>query len=140
MDMELVLPLALVLTTTLIGFVLVRRSGSNKTRLTTQLEPLISLIGKSDQDRLVMFSTSFCSRCPSLRNQLLKFTSNHLSFSEVDLTENIALAKQLNVNQTPTTFLVSDSGELLQRFGPRTPRSDFESALSERANYAGRSN
>lgn len=138
--MEFLWAVLLLAATTLVGFAIKSLSSRKTSPKESHLEPLLNLIGVSDRDRLVMFSTTFCSRCPGLRKQLLKLESDSLVFLEVDLTENIALAKALNINQTPTTFLVSSSGELLKRFGSRSSRSDFESAIAERSNYAGHTN
>lgn len=69
------------------------------------------------QATLVQFSTQFCSKCPATARLLRSETSdldgvNHL---EVDLTDNIDVARAFNVLQTPTTLVLDAAGHVRSR-------------------------
>lgn len=57
---------------------------------------------------LIQFSTQFCSKCPStarlLRTETAEFDG--VSHIEVDLTDQIDIARHFNVLQTPTTLVL----------------------------------
>lgn len=74
---------------------------------------------------LVQFSTEFCSSCPGTRRLLGRITADRddLVHVDVDLTHDAGLASRLGILQTPTVFVLDDSGRLVSRIGG-SPRLD----------------
>jgi thiol-disulfide isomerase/thioredoxin len=57
---------------------------------------------------LIQFSTQFCSKCPGTARLLRAETAEFdgVAHIEIDLTDNINIARQFNVLQTPTTLVL----------------------------------
>jgi thiol-disulfide isomerase/thioredoxin len=68
---------------------------------------------------LVQFSTEYCGQCPGVRRTLsqLAYRTGGLEFAEVDITERLDLAAHFSISQTPTVFLLDDSGRVIYRVG-----------------------
>ena len=68
---------------------------------------------------LVQFSTEYCGQCPGVKRTLsqLAYRSGGLAFAEVDITERLDLAAHFSISQTPTVFLLDDSGRVIYRVG-----------------------
>jgi thiol-disulfide isomerase/thioredoxin len=68
---------------------------------------------------LVQFSTEYCGQCPGVKRTLsqLAYRSGGLTFAEVDITERLDLAAHFSISQTPTVFLLDDSGHVIYRVG-----------------------
>ena len=68
---------------------------------------------------LVQFSTEYCGQCPGVKRTLsqLAYRSGGLAFAEVDITERLDLAAHFSISQTPTVFLLDDSGHVIYRVG-----------------------
>lgn len=68
---------------------------------------------------LVQFSTEYCGQCPGVRRTLsqLAYRSGGLAFAEVDITERLDLAAHFSISQTPTVFLLDESGRVIYRVG-----------------------
>jgi len=66
---------------------------------------------------LVMFSTRFCSICPSARAFFEALTGevSGVTFYEVDAEKDLALAKKFGVKSTPTTLVLDASGNVMAR-------------------------
>ena len=66
---------------------------------------------------LVMFSTRFCSICPSARAffEALVGEVPGVSFYEVDAEKDLVLAKKFGVKSTPTTLVLNASGNVMAR-------------------------
>lgn len=70
-----------------------------------------------EQATLVQFSTQFCSKCPATTRLLRSETSDldGVTHLEVDLTDNIDIARAFNVLQTPTTLVLDAEGHVRSR-------------------------
>ena len=68
---------------------------------------------------LVQFSTEYCGQCPGVKRTLsqLAYRTGGLAFAEVDITERLDLAAHFSVSQTPTVFLLDDTGHVIYRVG-----------------------
>jgi thiol-disulfide isomerase/thioredoxin len=71
---------------------------------------------------LVMFSTRFCSICPSARaffesliTEVGDGAGAGVRFYEVDAEKDLALAKRFRVKSTPTTLILNSRGEVAAR-------------------------
>lgn len=81
---------------------------------------------------LVQFSTEMCTRCPQVRRMLNSYTENHdgLTHVEVDLTHRPDLSARYKVLQTPTTFLIDNTGAVRARFHGVPHRHALTEALA----------
>ena len=92
----------------------------------------------ADADRLgshatlVQFSTEMCARCPQVRRMLSSYVedADGLHHLEVDLTHRPDLSARYKVLQTPTTFVVDDSGTVRARFHGVPHRDALTEALA----------
>ena len=68
---------------------------------------------------LVQFSTEYCGQCPGVKRTLsqLAYRTGGLAFAEVDITERLDLAAHFSISQTPTVFLLDDTGHVIYRVG-----------------------
>jgi thioredoxin-like negative regulator of GroEL len=68
---------------------------------------------------LIQFSTQYCGQCPGVRRTLsqLAYRTGGLAFAEVDITERLDVAAHFSISQTPTVFLLNDSGHVIYRVG-----------------------
>jgi len=68
---------------------------------------------------LVQFSTEYCGQCPGVRRALtqLEYRLGGLQFAEVDITDRLDVAAHFNISQTPTVFVLDESGALVYRVG-----------------------
>lgn len=66
---------------------------------------------------LLQFSTQFCSKCPGtarlLKNEVSELAG--VKHIEVDLTNQLDVAKRFNVLQTPTVLVLNGTGEVTAR-------------------------
>lgn len=81
---------------------------------------------------LVQFSTEFCTRCPQVRRLLGEIAKGYAGVGhiEIDLTNRNDLATRYHMLQTPTTFLVDASGNVLSRWGGVPDRRTVNDALA----------
>ncbi len=81
---------------------------------------------------LVQFSTEMCTRCPQVRRMLHSYTEDHdgLTHVEVDLTHRPDLSARYRVLQTPTTFLIDNTGAVRARFHGVPHRHALTEALA----------
>lgn len=130
MDLSLILLLlgGLVVVSTAIGLVLKAAEGRvKKEDGLIRVDPAI--LGEGVElgkiGTLLQFSSEFCTKCPGTRKFLEKVASEHpgVAHLDVDLTHRQDLAQQFNILQTPTTFVLDDSGAIAARIGG-TPRPD----------------
>lgn len=68
---------------------------------------------------LVQFSTEYCGQCPGVKRTLsqMAYRTGGLEFAEVDITERLDLAAHFSISQTPTVFLLNQSGRVVYRVG-----------------------
>ena len=130
MDLSLILLLlgALIVVSTALGFIIKAAEGRVKKQDgLTRIDPAI--LGEGIEfgkiGTLLQFSTEFCTKCPGTRNYLERVATEHpgVNHVEVDLTNRQDLAQQFNILQTPTTFILDDSGAVAARIGG-TPRPE----------------
>ncbi|WP_120005543.1 TlpA family protein disulfide reductase [Nesterenkonia muleiensis] len=129
----LLLVLGIVLVFALVG-VLMRRRANRRRRASPAAPDTAQLLGLSELGStatLVQFSTQFCSRCPGMRRALEELTGRfqHVVLHEVDLTEDLATAKALNILQTPTVLVLDSAGNLAARYAGATDPRALEAEL-----------
>lgn len=128
----LLLVLAVVLVFALVGATMRRRA--NRRRRAVPVPDTPQLLGLSElgsRATLVQFSTQFCSRCPGMRRALEGLASRFEGalFYELDLTEDLATAKALNILQTPTVLILDSAGNLTARYAGATDPRTLEAEL-----------
>lgn len=66
---------------------------------------------------LLQFSAEYCAICPGVSRAFgkLEYRYGNLKHIEVDITNRLDLAAHFNINQTPTTFLLNEKGEIVFR-------------------------
>lgn len=66
---------------------------------------------------LIQFSTQFCSKCPGTARLLSSEAANldGVNHIEIDLTDNIDVARAFNILQTPTTLVLDARGQIRSR-------------------------
>lgn len=66
---------------------------------------------------LVQFSTQFCSRCPGTARLLRNETHglDGVEHIEIDLTDQIEIARRFNILKTPTTLVLDENRHLRAR-------------------------
>lgn len=130
MDLSLILLIVggLVVLSTLMGILVKSLEGRVKTEdgLTRiSIEDLGGDIALGSTGTLVQFSSEFCTKCPGTKKYLSQVASRYVGVEhvEVDLTHRPDIAQRFNILQTPTTFVLDESGALAARIGG-TPRPD----------------
>jgi thiol-disulfide isomerase/thioredoxin len=128
---------ALVTLSTIAGLVLRSREGRLKTSdgLTrVDRSELGERIHFGPNATLLQFSTEFCTKCPGTRSYLAGVAEQNVGVShiDIDITHRQDLAQKFNIMQTPTTFILDDSGAIAGRIGG-APRPD---AVSQALNIA----
>lgn len=124
MDLSLVLLLigGLIVVSTALGFVLKATEGrAKKQDGLTRVDP--GSLGEGIQfgkiGTLLQFSSEFCTKCPGTRKYLSQVASQYpgVTHLDIDLTHRQDLAQQFNILQTPTTFILDESGAIAARIG-----------------------
>lgn len=124
---------ALLLLATIAGIVLRRRDGRRREGGTLRFDPADAATAElGSRATLVQFSTDMCARCPQVRRLLTDYAADHdgLRHLEVDLTHRPDLSARYRVLQTPTTFVVDDSGAVRARFHGVPQRHALTEALA----------
>ncbi len=130
MDLSLILLIlgGLIVVSSVLGFALRASEGRLKREDgLTRIAP--SVLGEDVQlgitGTLLQFSSEFCTKCPGTRRYLEKVAEEYVGVEhvDVDLTHRPDLAQQFNILQTPTTFVLDDSGAVAARIGG-APRPD----------------
>jgi thiol-disulfide isomerase/thioredoxin len=96
----------------------VRSIRSGRSQLVTSGDlGLPSEVMFGEEATLVQFSTQFCSKCPATARLLNQETVelDGVAYVEIDLTDNLEVAKRFNVLQTPTILVLDGSGHLRTR-------------------------
>ncbi|MEY4458014.1 MAG: hypothetical protein RIS25_607 [Actinomycetota bacterium] len=80
---------------------------------------------------LLQFTTEMCGPCAALKPQLAKLAlyRSDIAHREVDALEHLDLASRLNIRSTPTTLIVTDSGEVVGRINGVAPARVFLDAI-----------
>lgn len=124
---------ALLALTVIIGVVVRRRDGRRRTGGALQFDPLDAPAAEwGSRATLVQFSTEMCTRCPQVRRMLSGYAADDggLRHVEVDLTHRPDLSARYRVLQTPTTFVVDDTGAVRARFHGVPQRHALTEALA----------
>jgi len=66
---------------------------------------------------LIKFSASWCQPCKSLAANFKHVDMGDVTLSEIDIDENLELAKQYGVRGVPTMVLVEDGKEIGRKSG-----------------------
>jgi thiol-disulfide isomerase/thioredoxin len=124
MELSLILLLlgGLTVVSTALGLIITAAEGRVKKQDgLTRVDP--STLGDGVQfgtiGTLLQFSSEFCTKCPGTRKYLEQVATDHpgVKHVDVDLTNRQDLAQQFNILQTPTTFILDDSGAIAVRIG-----------------------
>lgn len=66
--------------------------------------------------KIIVFSSSWCSKCGPYKEQLKKIG---IEFDSVDVDENLEMAASYNVRGLPTTVIeTTEGGEVFRTVGP----------------------
>jgi thioredoxin-like negative regulator of GroEL len=116
----------------ILGWVLRRRESRPRTAAVAELEWLDDDV-RGRRATLVLFSTDMCTRCPQVRRMLgtLVDESDDVTVADVDLTHRPELSARLHILQTPTVFVLDDTGAVRSRFAG-VPRKDAVAAELDR--------
>lgn len=134
MDLTLILLLlgGLVVVSTALGLIIKTAEGRvKKEDGLTRIDP--STLGESIEfgkiGTLLQFSSEFCTKCPGTRKFLAQLAAEHpgVNHVDIDLTDRQDLAQQFNILQTPTTFILDESGAIAARIGG-SPRPEAVTA------------
>ncbi len=112
--MEFVLIIGLVAVATIAGFVWKRGQG----RVVKVSGHTISADYRTPgKTMLLQFTTEMCSPCAQLKPRLEKIANfrSDVEFRAIDAVEHLDLANSLGIRSTPTTLVVSPSGEITAR-------------------------
>lgn len=134
MDLSLILLLigGLVVVSTAVGFLVKALEGRvKKADGLTRVDPKIlgENISFGSTGTLLQFSSEFCTKCPGTRKYLSQVAQQFsgVVHVDIDLTHRQDLAQQFNILQTPTTFILDDSGAIAARIGG-SPRPEAVTA------------
>ena len=131
------LVLALVAATTVAGVVWRRRQGTAG-RVRRRAAVVVSPSDVSDgtvafgsRATLLQFSTEFCASCPATRRMLGAVASSSVGVThvDVDLTHRPDLANRYGILQTPTTFILDETGTVVSRIGGSARRDVVQDQL-----------
>jgi thioredoxin-like negative regulator of GroEL len=67
--------------------------------------------------QLIKFSASWCQPCKALSGNFKYVDMKDVEFKEVDIDENIDMAKQYGVRSVPTMVLLEDGKEVGRKSG-----------------------
>lgn len=123
---------ALIVLAVVIGVVQRRLDGRRRSGGELRFDPQDASAELGSRATLVQFSTEMCTRCPQVRRMLHSYTENHdgLTHVEVDLTHRPDLSARYKVLQTPTTFLIDNTGAVRARFHGVPHRHTLTEALA----------
>lgn len=124
---------ALVAFAVVIGAVAKRRDGRRRAGGALRFDAQDAVPAElGSKATLVQFSTEMCARCPQVRRMLRSYAEegDGLRHIEVDLTHRPDLSSRYHVLQTPTTFLVDESGAVRSRFHGVPQRRALTEALA----------
>jgi hypothetical protein len=115
------------------GVVATRRPGRARRVAAGSLDIGGLGIPRGEGATLVLFSTEFCARCPSVKRMLRSVADgwDDLAFAEVDLTHRREVASGLHILQTPTTFILDATGQVRARFGGVVAREALVAELDQ---------
>ena len=80
---------------------------------------------------LVQFSSEFCTKCPATRELLSRIASqlSGVRHIDIDITHQPDIANRFSLMQTPTTFVLDESGFLAARIGGAPSPDQLNHAL-----------
>ena len=132
-----VLVVALIIGATLLGFAWQVRQGRVSRQSPTLRAPEIplELIDTQTRFTLLQFSGPYCSSCAAMRGVLAASATTHngvVAHREIDITDFPELTQRLRINQTPTTLIVTHTGQVISRIhgAARPPVVDQEITLA----------
>jgi len=81
----------------------------------------------------VQFSTPMCAKCPPTRDLLLRVAADdpYVTHIEIDASENLDLARRLDIMRTPTTLLLDSDGVVVSRMNGAPSEAQAREALAE---------
>lgn len=120
---------ALVAVATALG--LIWKSGQGKLRASATHSVIPAEFLTPGTTTLLQFTTEMCGPCAALKPQLQKIAlyRSDITHREVDAVDHIDLASKLNIRSTPTTLIVSDTGEIRGRINGVAPARVFLDAV-----------
>ena len=134
---SLAIVLGLVAVSTTIGLLWRARTGRVRNRADARTVVTADGVGSphpfGSAATLLQFSTEYCAPCRSTALALGELCAERdgVSHVEIDLTERPELAREYNILQTPTTFLLDGSGVVRARIGGAPRRDDLRAALDD---------
>lgn len=106
-----------------------RHSHPDRPRLTAQ--QVGSELGASAT--LVQFTSAFCAPCRATRRILSEVAAMipGVRHVDVDVEENLELARELNIARTPTVLVLDADGVIVRRASGQPRKADVIAALGE---------
>ncbi|MGH4014517.1 MAG: thioredoxin family protein [Pseudonocardiaceae bacterium] len=127
------LVLGTLLVATLFGLLWQSRQGRVRApgRTAALPEPVLHRVDSATAVTLLQLSSPLCGRCPHARAVLgeLADATPGVRHAQIDLGEHPQLADELGVRSTPTTLVLSRSGQELFRVAGVPRRAELLSAL-----------
>ena len=94
----------------------------------------VATLGAQPGERatFVMFSTPLCSKCPGTKALLQRVASEqpHVAQIEIDASERLDLARELNIMRTPTTLVLDSDGVVVARMDGPPSEAQVREALA----------
>ncbi|WP_084039158.1 thioredoxin family protein [Demequina sp. NBRC 110053] len=86
----------------------------------------------------VQFSTPMCSKCPGTARLLRSVADEHLHVThiEIDASERLDLARELNILRTPTTVVLDSDGAIVARMDGAPTAAQAEDALAKASSHS----
>ncbi|MGH3793576.1 MAG: thioredoxin family protein [Pseudonocardiaceae bacterium] len=131
-ELGLWLALGTLLVATLFGLYWHSRQGRVRAPgMTTLPGPVLAQLDDTAAVTLLQLSTPICARCPQARALLseLATATPGVRHAELDLAEHPELANRLGVRSTPTTLVISHSGQELFRVAGVPRQAELRTAL-----------
>lgn len=84
----------------------------------------------------VLFSSDYCANCPAVRRVLTELDDEYpqISWSEVNLSHNLELAKHYQIMRTPAVFVLNSNRDILTRFSGAVAKSAFVAEIQTQLN------
>ncbi|MBA0052547.1 thioredoxin [Streptomyces sp. AJS327] len=105
--------------------------GTRETAPDARLVAAIGPDGLGERATLVQFSTAFCQPCRATRRTLSEVAAmvGGVRHHELDAESQLDLVRALNVDRTPTVFVLDARGRVIRRASGTPRRADVIAAL-----------
>jgi thiol-disulfide isomerase/thioredoxin len=150
-DQRFLVLAGLVLLASLLGFLLISRSGqARRIKYGEQVDlseiratkngKLVTKLGKDIT--LLQLSSDFCSSCKQTSTLLesIEKAREGLLHIDIDISDRLDLARTFNILTTPTTLILNSRGEVISRIVGAPKQSTIESEIERLVNNGSKQN